>query len=182
MERRLCGALSAVLLSGSLLFVTSCAAEPGGQGPTGTQAPAPEAPEVTEVSGRLDALGAIDVALEHAPGAVVEMERSPRFWEVTVLREDGTCTELYINVTNEEIAREDSARLGSEQREAPAVPAADAIGTAVEEVPGRVVALDLGTERGALVWEVLVSAGVGGVHEVYIDAATGEIVKVEREI
>ncbi len=70
MERRLCGALSAVLLSGSLLFVTSCAAEPGGQGPTGTQAPAPEA---TEVSGRLH----IDVALEHAPGAVVEMERSP---------------------------------------------------------------------------------------------------------
>jgi uncharacterized membrane protein YkoI len=178
MRRRLSTALSAIILSSGLLLATSCASTPGGQDSTSTEAPA----DATDVSGRLDALGAIDAALKHSPGAVVEMERATRLWEVTVLREDGSGTELYINVTTKEVIRESTAFLSPTQRQAPAVTAADAIGTAIDEIQGRVIALDLGTERGTVVWEVLVSAGIGGTFEVYIDAATGGIVKIEREI
>ena len=39
--------------------------------------------------------------------------------------------------------------------------------------------IDRGTERGRLIWEVLVRNANGGGAELYIDAATGEVIKQE---
>lgn len=50
---------------------------------------------------------------------------------------------------------------------------ADGAGSEVEE-------FDLGTENGATVWAVVVR-DADGTTEVYVDAATGDIVKEERE-
>ncbi len=138
--------------------------------------PASEAP-----AGRLDAVGAIDAALAHTPGAVVELDAEPRTWEVTVLREDGTGVELYIDAESGDVTRERSARLSSVQTTAPKVTAADAIGIALGNTPGQVIELDLDTERGAVVWELLVRADAGGRFEIYVDATSGAVVKVERD-
>ncbi len=137
--------------------------------------PATQAPE-----GRLDAAGAIAAALAHTPGAVVEVDADLRVWEVTVLRADGTGVELYIDATSGEITRQRDKRLTTVQRTAPQVTAAEAIGLALAHTPGTIIELDLDTHRGAVVWEVLVRADAGGRFELYIDAATGQVVKSER--
>lgn len=137
--------------------------------------PATQAPE-----GRLDAAGAIAAALAHTEGAVVELDASLRVWEVTVLRTDGSGVELTIDATSGEVTRERDKRLATVQRTAPQITAAEAIGIALAHTPGTIIELDLDTERGAVVWEVLVRADAGGRFELYIDAATGQVVKSER--
>lgn len=136
---------------------------------------ATEAPE-----GSLDAAGAIAAALAHTPGTVVEVDAHLRMWEVTVLRADGTGVELYIDATSGEIRRQRDKRLMTVQRTAPQVTATEAIGLALAHTPGTIIELDLDTHRGAVVWEVLVSADAGGRFELSIDATTGEVVKSER--
>ena len=124
---------------------------------------------------------AIEAALAHAPGAVVEVDAEPRRWEVTVLRENGTGVELYIDAASGEVTRERDARLSRVQSTAPKVTAAEAIGIALGNTPGQIIELDLDTERGAVVWELLVRADAGGRFEIYVDATTGEVLKVERD-
>jgi uncharacterized membrane protein YkoI len=143
---------------------------------TDDDTPATEAP-----AGPLDAVGAIEAALAHAPGAVVEVDAEPRRWEVTVLRENGTGVELYIDAASGEVTRERDARLSRVQSTAPKVTAAEAIGIALGNTPGQIIELDLDTERGAVVWELLVRADAGGRFEIYVDATTGEVLKVERD-
>lgn len=139
--------------------------------PTGDDA-APDLP--------LLALGAVEVALAHTPGAVVELDREPTVWEVVVLA-DGDGVELYIDIDSGEVTRERARMLSPVQRTAPAVTAGEAIGIALTETPGELWELDLGTERGTTVWEAMVTAEAGGEWELYISAETGEILKVERD-
>ncbi|HMR49172.1 MAG TPA: PepSY domain-containing protein [Arachnia sp.] len=146
--------------------------------PEGEESEEPSATEAPE--GPLDAAGAIAAALAHTPGAVVEVDAERSIWEVTVLREDGTGVELYIDATSGEVTRERDQRLSPTQRTAPTVTAAEAIDIALGAVPGTIIELDLGLERTTVVWEVLVRADAGGRMEVYVDAATGSVVKTER--
>ncbi len=145
--------------------------------PTPTDEPAPTGP--------LDARRAVDAALQAVPGVVVELgtdsERGRAVWEVGVLRDDGTGVELYIDQENGEVVREGVLRLDTEQRTAPLLSAPEAIDVALAAVPGAVDELDLGTERSTVVWEVMVAADAGGRYELYIDAASGEILKQERD-
>ncbi len=176
-------------------LLTACSpSEPPGS-PDQTQSAPAATPSQTDagaegsdddsIAGPLDARLAVDRALQLVPGAVVELgrerERGVDVWEVGVLREDSTGTELYLAVDTGEKVRESTLRLSSEQRTPPAVTAREAIDVALGAVPGSIVELDLGTERGAVVWEALVSADAGGRFEVYIDAASGAIVKQERD-
>ncbi|WGD38518.1 PepSY domain-containing protein [Lysinibacter sp. HNR] len=141
-------------------------------------------PDEADTPGALDALRAIDVALTATPGAVVELgleqERGRQVWEVGILRTDNTGVELYVDRESGDILRETPLRLSREQTTAPAVTAHQAIETAVQTIPGRVVYLDLDSHRSNIVWEVIVQADSGSLFELYINAATGEVVKQER--
>lgn len=148
----------------------------------GTESEESEEPSATEApDGPLDAAGAIEAALAHTPGAVVEVDAERSIWEVTVLREDGTGVELYIDATSGAVTRERDQRLSPTQRTAPTVTAAEAIDITLGEVPGTIIELDLGLDRTTVVWEVLVRADAGGRMEVYVDAATGTVLKTERD-
>jgi len=108
-------------------------------------------------------------------------ERGRNVWEVLVRQADGTGIELYIAVDNGEVVAQDPSTVPAEARNAaPAITAQEAIGIALEAVPGAAVEVDLGTERGRTVWEVLVRGTGSGSVEFYIDAASGEILKQEN--
>jgi uncharacterized membrane protein YkoI len=63
----------------------------------------------------------------------------------------------------------------------PALTVQQAIAAALQDGPdSTVLEADLGTDRGIVVWEVLIRTPDGQV-ELYIDAATREIVKREAE-
>ncbi|HSW43778.1 MAG TPA: PepSY domain-containing protein, partial [Patescibacteria group bacterium] len=128
---------------------------------------------------------AIDVALAAVPGgAVVEVsldkENGRTLWEIVVRSPNGSGVEIYIDAATGTIVDREPHRVPDEARaSAPAISALRAITIALAAVPGSsVVEVDLDTERGRVVWEVLVRApGV----ELYIDAATGEILKQEAD-
>lgn len=190
-------AVTAPALMALALALSACTAPSAPIPSTEQTQPSPSAPDGTDASdasddsgeepitGPLDASGAIDRALQLAPGAVVELgrgrERGADVWEVGVLREDASGIELYIDQQTGELVRESSLRLSSEQRTPPAITASDAVETALAAVPGSIVELDLGTERSTVVWEVLVAADAGGRFELYIDATTADILKQERD-
>ena len=128
---------------------------------------------------------AIDVALAAVPGgAVVEVslddENGRTLWEIVVRSPNGSGVELYIDAATGTIVDREPHRVPDEARaSAPAISALRAITIALAAVPGSsVVEVDLDTERGRTVWEVLVRAPNV---ELYIDAATGEILKQEAD-
>lgn len=127
------------------------------------------------------ALGAVEVALAHTPGAVVEVDHERNQWEVVILTEDGSGVELSIDIASGEVVREESESLSSEQTSAPTITASEAIEIALAEVPGELWDLDLDTENGIVVWEAEVTDEAGVNWEIYIDAETGAIVKVEQD-
>ena len=56
-----------------------------------------------------------------------------------------------------------------------------AIKTASEKVPGKVIEAELEKKHGKLVWEVEVVTAENKVMEVHIDAETGAVIDVEEE-
>ena len=127
------------------------------------------------------ALGAVEVALAHTPGAVVEIDHERNQWEVVILTEDGTGIELSIDIASGEVLREESESLSPEQTSAPTITAREAIEIALGEVPGELWDLDLDTEQGIVVWEAELTDEAGVNWEIYIDAETGAIAKVEQD-
>ncbi|MCR6106142.1 PepSY domain-containing protein [Salipaludibacillus agaradhaerens] len=61
------------------------------------------------------------------------------------------------------------------------ISAQEAINIALERLPGEVVDVELDTEQGILVWEIEILTPQGVKYEVYVNANTGEIVKVELD-
>ena len=57
----------------------------------------------------------------------------------------------------------------------------EAIKTASEKVPGKVVEAELEKKHGTLVWEVEVVTADNKVMEVHIDAESGAVIEVEEE-
>lgn len=57
----------------------------------------------------------------------------------------------------------------------------EAIKTASEKVPGKVVEAELEKKHGTLVWEVEVVTAENKVMEVHIDAESGAVIDVEEE-
>ena len=56
-----------------------------------------------------------------------------------------------------------------------------AIAKAVEKVPGKAIEVELGKKAGKPVWEVEVLTEDGSVHEVDVDATTGEVIDSEKK-
>jgi len=55
-----------------------------------------------------------------------------------------------------------------------------AIQIALQQVPGQVIKVELDDENGALVYEIDIRTP-SGIYEVHVHAATGRILKIERE-
>ena len=126
---------------------------------------------------------AIDFALAAVPGgAIVEVgldeENGRTLWEIVVRRPDGSGVELYIDAATGRIVDQDPHQVPTEARtSAPSITALRAISIALGAAPGgTVLEVDLDTEHGRTVWEVLVRRPNV---EIYIDAVTGEMIKVE---
>ncbi|MFC7764805.1 PepSY domain-containing protein [Leucobacter soli] len=177
-------------------LLTACASEtPTSQAPDISEAPStseapsptddPDASETEEAptTGNVEAAAAVDIALRAVPGAVVEAEldreRGTTVWEVGVLGDDGSGTEVTIDSQNGNVLKQERLRLSRVQSTAPQVTAAEAIEVALDTADGQVIAMDLDTERGTVVWEVEV-VGTSGGTEIYIDAGTGAVLKQER--
>lgn len=130
----------------------------------------------------VDAGAAVELAAETVPGAVVELssgtENDVPVWEVDVLGQDDSGVEVYVDTRSGEVVRQRPTDLDSDQRPAPAITAVEAIDIALGAGDGRVVEMDLDTDKGVRVWEVDVVASTGGI-EFFIDAETGDIVKQE---
>jgi len=62
-----------------------------------------------------------------------------------------------------------------------ALPIDQAIKTALEKVPGKVVEVELEKKHDTLVWEVEVVTAENKVMEVHIDADSGAVIDVEDE-
>ncbi len=151
--------------------------------PTPTRmGPALPTPTTDTPAGPADAQRAAEIALAAVPGAVVELEADSEggaaIWEVGVLTLEGTGVEVYVSATTGEVVRKGDLRLDSEQTTPPAITAAEAMEIALAAEPGLISSVDLGTERGRVVWEIVV-ATTGGSYEFYIDAAAGDVLKQE---
>jgi uncharacterized membrane protein YkoI len=58
-------------------------------------------------------------------------------------------------------------------------PLDDVLAAAAKVVPGQVIKVEVERKRGRLIYELKIISDRGRVHEVYVDAATLDIVKVE---
>ncbi len=201
MMRRHSTARASIAVIATVFLLAGCSGndgEPTGIAPEATEQvtePAPAAPgddsgESTDdeaaASGPLDAVQAARRAVELVSGgAVVELEQGREggveVWDIDVLQSDGSGTTLYLDRQTGETIRQRPVQLSPPQTNAPAIPAHEAIGAALGAVPGEIVELDLDTDRGRVVWEALIAADAGGHWEVYVDAATGEVLKQERD-
>lgn len=149
---------------------------------------ATDATEATDAgpvpAGEIDAFGAIAVAVATTPGTAIEIgrgnERGEAVWEVLVRRDDGTGIEHYVSIATGEVVAQDSESIPAIASTPPAVTIEQAITIAAEAEPGsELIEADLDTEDSRVVWEVVVRRRNGPEVELYIDAATGEIVKHE---
>lgn len=183
-------ALSVVFSAAFLFSVTACsspAPTPAGTPSVATSTPAPaESPTSASASptpGEADAFAAMTAATTAVPGTVVEVGRdregTTAVWEIGV-RNGSSGTEVYVNRATGEVIRQRPLVLSREQRQDAAVTAEQAIRTAQADTPGELMELDLGTERGRLVWEVVVREGARS-WEFYIDAQDGTILRRQRD-
>lgn len=141
---------------------------------TGKAAQAPALP--------LDASGAITLAVEHKPGAaVVEIDSDDGLWEINLLASDGQGIELHVEVATGDVIHERETSLSSSQREAPGLTAREAVEIALAEKPGALESLDLDHDSGKLAWDAIVIATDGVEWELYLDAASGELLRIERD-
>ncbi|QAY72798.1 hypothetical protein ET445_05020 [Agromyces protaetiae] len=184
---------AATVLVAAVALLTACTGT-GEPSPTAAEPPAvteTEAPDASNepaagqsAEGPLDAHDAVAAAIAFEGGVVVELgpgrEQGVDVWEVGLIRPDGSGVELHVARDDGRIVSQEPLRLDPEQTSAPALTAAEAIALALETEPGEVRELDLGTERGIVVWEVIVDSAAGGRFELYLDAATGTVVKHER--
>lgn len=121
---------------------------------------------------------AIDAALaEHPDGVVTELDTDDDYYEIFVY--DGQ-TEWELEVDRESfevIDTEDDGIDSDDQEKAEAVEIdiVEALTTASEEGGAEVEQAELDTEDGTVVWEIELSNDV----EVYVDVATGEVVKTD---
>jgi uncharacterized membrane protein YkoI len=136
---------------------------------------------------------AIKIALEEVPGTVEKVELEDEdgtiVYEIEIRAEDGTEQEVEIDATTGDVVKveaEDDEEGDEEQSQAELAKQAkvteeEAIKIALEEVPGTVEKVELEDENGAIIYDIEIRAEDGTEQEVEIDAATGDVVKVEHE-
>lgn len=180
---------SAVLIAALCLVISACGSdsEPATSESTSESTVPPSVATTTApeggTTGPVDAVQAIDFAIANTPGDAVEIEAKTEHdvavWEVIVLQADGTAVEYLVSIATGQILEQKPANVAVTS--APAVSLVQAIEIATSAVPdSAIVEARLETERGQVVWDVLVrQIGSGGEVELEIDAETGEIVRQE---
>lgn len=182
--------LSVVLGATFLVATTACsspapapAASPSAAASTPAPVESPASPSATPTPGETDVFAAMTAATTAVPGTVVEIGREREgtvaIWEIGV-RNGNSGTEVYVNRATGKVIRQRPLVLSREQRQDTTVTAEEAIRTAQADTPGELMELDLGTERGSLVWEVVVREGARS-WEFYIDAKDGTILRRQRD-
>lgn len=129
----------------------------------------------------VDAAGALEAALDAKPGsyAVEVDEEDGRAWEITLVA-DGKGVEVTVDNATGEVTGEQSTDLDAEQREAPSVTAAEAVGAALAEKPGTLDSLDLDQDNGTIVWDATVIDGTRE-WDIVIDASSGDILRANQD-
>ena len=182
-------ALSLILGAAFLISAAACSspassptnsATPSTATPTPAESPASASPSPSAP----DVFAAMTAATTAVPGTVVEVGRDREgtvaVWEIGV-RNGSTGTEVYVNRETGAVIRQRPLVLSREQRQDATVTAEQAIRTAQADTPGELMELDLGTERGRLVWEVLVRESAARSWEFYVDAQNGKILRRQRD-
>jgi len=126
-------------------------------------------------------------------GTVFTVDRDNGGWEVTVVAADGTESDLTTSadgasVTRGPVVDRDDADDTSDVTERrrllgdATVTYEDALATARGEVPGVAVdGIDLDLDAGRAVWDVQLGEDTADEQTVVVDAATGDVVRVERD-
>lgn len=137
-------------------------------------------------SGDEPAARAAQAALDAVPGIVVSIDSEDddgtgNVWSVQLRDDNGEGIELYIDAETGDVVREEPESVPQEaQGSTPKITAFDAIDIALETVPGGAIDdVDLDTELGVVVWDVVVIDG--GEMDLTIDAETGEVLHQERD-
>lgn len=172
-------------VAGSLLLVGCGPAEEAPQSEPLQSAPTESEPaEDQPIEGEIDALRAVEIALDAEAGTVVDLELDENdsriIWEVGILTSGGQGLELDIDRNSGEVVKQEDYDLSSEQRTAPEVLINEAIGIALDAVSGSVTSAELDSEDGRVVWEMNVNDG-SAEWDLEIDAATGEVVKQDQD-
>ena len=141
-------------------------------------------------SSGIDRAEAEDAALGAVSGKVMESSLDDDFgravYKVEVLDRDGRLHEVYVDAANGDILRretedqEDSAeaRSVSERVSMDRNAAEDA---ALKEVPGDILGTSLEDEDGRAIYEVEILGDDGDLHELYVDAESGQLIGHETE-
>lgn len=177
---------SLCLVAAATFWLTACgdSGDEAATTPTPTVTTTAPSPSPTTSAEQVDAARAAEIALGQEQGAsVVSVDRSTQggqpVWEVELLTSGGTGTEVTIDQATGAVLKTEATDLDSEERTAPDVTATQAIEISLQQVPGEVIELGLGTEAGQVVWEVEVQPASGARQELTISADSGKILKQE---
>lgn len=175
----------------------ACSSEPDGTDTSEVEVTGPdatsEADETYETDDADDAEGrdvvtsavaAIAAAEAEVGGTAFEIESEGGGWEVDVAIDDSRYVEVKVDRDGTVVGVDDEDDLDGTDREGLAtasITLGDAIEIAFAEVGGILDDVELDREGGALVWEVNLDDGPRIEHEVYVDVATGDVVKVDTD-
>lgn len=128
---------------------------------------------------------AITLAEQHVGGKAFALDaEGANGWDIDVVA-DGAVTEVRVNEQGTEVTRTRAdGRIDADDRvllERATVAMTDGIATAAGQVTGTLLEAEIDRHRlTSVVWSVQFATGSDDV-EVYVDAVTGEVLKVERD-
>lgn len=165
---------------------SSPAPTPESPAPSGPASPSATDPSTAQTERVADALGAVSVAeATVADSTTVEISKDDDDgrveWEVTVRAGDNG-RELHIAADGSVLENESEGLSEAQRGELPRVTVRDAIQTALKRIEdGEVTDAELSTEDGKRVWDIEVDVPRGDDWDLWIDAATGEVLREERD-
>jgi uncharacterized membrane protein YkoI len=129
----------------------------------------------------------VERALATYPGRLLEAEREQengrQVYQLEIIDEDGRTLELDYDVFTGELmqAQEEHDTVYDMRRAGRILPLSDILARAQRARSGELLEADLDDEHGRYIYE-LEMAGDDGLHrELYFDAETGELLKIERD-
>lgn len=121
----------------------------------------------------------LEKARKDHPGRVIETElelKGKRYvYEIEVVDDQGNVRELYYDARTGELLRHEEKRAGD------IVPLETIVEKAGKDQPGRVIATELERKGDRYVYEIKVTDSKGGLHKLYYDARSGELIKREEK-
>lgn len=128
---------------------------------------------------------AIDTAESEAGGTAYELDDQDDddTWEVDVAVDDRS-VEVTVSADGTQVVGTEDDDLDDDDRRALAaatITLADAITTALAEVPGTFDDAELDADDGTFAWEVTIDVAPDDDVDVYVDVTTGTVLRVERD-